>query len=58
MHYKPVIYKLCWLQIAPPSTPDFSAEQVQNFPKAWSLLVAVVRLHVRDLHAVGWGVGP
>ena len=27
-------------------------------PEAWLLPVAVVRQHVGDLHAVGWGEGP
>ena len=39
--------------IAPASTPDFSGEVDLNL--AWLLLVVVVRLHVEDLHAVGWG---
>ena len=27
-------------------------------PWAWLLPVAVIRLHVGDLHTVGWGEGP
>ena len=42
--------KICWHLIAPPSTPDFLGKVVLN--------LAVVRLHVGDLNAVGWGEGP
>ena len=37
-------------------TPDFSG--VVGLNLAWSLPVAVVRLDVGDLNAVGWGEGP
>ena len=39
-------------------TPHFSGKVCLNFPQAWLLPVAVVRLHIGDLHSVGWGEGP
>ena len=35
-----------------------SSNQLRKMSLAGILPVAVVRLHVGDLHAVGWGEGP
>ena len=44
--------------IAPQSTPEFWGKVCLNLALAWLLPVAVIKLHVGDLHAVGWGGGP
>ena len=48
---------LAFKKFAPPSTPDFSGEVGLNLAFGRLLPVEVIRLHVGDLHAVGWGHG-
>ena len=44
--------------IAPQSTPEFSGKVGLNLALAWLLPVAVIKLHVGGLHAVGLAEGP
>ena len=43
---------------APDCSPEFLGKVGLNLALAWLLPVAVIKLHVGDLHAVGWGGGP
>ena len=49
--------KICLNLFAPPYTPDYSGKVGLNLAMVWLLPVGVVRLHFRDLHAVGWREG-
>ena len=43
---------------APDCSPEFLGKVGLNLALAWLLPVAVIKLHVGGLHAVGWVEGP
>ena len=50
--------EICLHLIVLPSTQDFLDKVGVNLTFGLFIPVEVIRLHVGDLHAVGWGEGP